>query len=197
MKPSSRTLTASRGFGLACLAACALLVAGGAQAQAQTKANDTPFYGEIGYSALTYKEPAAKAHPKAVRLIGGYELNPNLAVEAHVLLNAKEGATNVDGIDVKVKIDNIWGVFLKPKVTVMPELEVFGRLGYARLNATATASAMGASVSVSDSGNSFAYGIGAAYAISDKVTLSLDYTSYYDRKEVQVKGPTLGLGIKF
>lgn len=193
MNNSSRSRAASRGFGLACLAACALLATGGAQAQSRPKADDTPFYGEIGYSALTYKEPIGQAHPKSVRLLGGYELNPNLAVEAQVLLNAKEGKTTIDGVENKAKVDNTWGLFLKPKVMVMPDLELFGRAGFARSQRTVS----GPGFSSKDSGNSFAYGLGAAYAISDKVSLSLDYMSYYDRKDIQIKGPTLGLGIKF
>lgn len=193
MKLSKLHLSASRSVGLACIAAAAFLAAGGAQAQAQAKGNDTPFFGEIGYSALTYKEPLGTAHPKNIRLLGGYELNPNLAVEAQVLLNAKEGKANVDGVENKLKVDSVWGLFLKPKVTVMPDLEIFGRLGVAHTKLKASTS----SSSVSDSGNSFAYGLGVAYAISDKVTLSLDYMSYYDRDDKSVKGPTLGLGIKF
>ncbi len=193
MKLSKLHFPASRSIGLACLAAAALLAAGGAQAQAQAKPNDTPFYGEIGYTALTYEEMGAKLRPKAVRLLGGYELNPNLAVEAHLLLGAKEGSTTFLGDNYKVKVDNIWGVFLKPKVAVMPDLELFARVGFARTSITAS----GPGFSDKQSDNSVAYGFGAAYAINDKVTVSLDYMSYYDRKDTRIKGPTLGLGIKF
>ncbi len=193
MKLSKLHFSASRSVGMACIAAAAFLAAGGAQAQAQAKANDTPFYGEIGYSALTYKDPDLKARPKAVRLLGGYELNPNLGVEAHLLLNAKEGHTNYQGIPGQIKLDSAWGLFLKPKMAVMPDVEIFGRVGYARVRNTYTE----AGFSDKQSANSFAYGLGAAYSITDKVTLSLDYMSYYDRKDVRIKGPTLGLGIKF
>lgn len=193
MKLSKLHFSASRSIGLACIAAAALLAAGGAQAQAQAKANDTPFYSEIGYTALTYKDPDVKMHPKAARLLGGYELNPNLAVEAHVLLGTKDGSATVFGESVKLKVDNIWGVFLKPKVAVMPDLELFGRIGYARTQRSV--SVLG--FSQKESANSLAYGVGAGYAINDKITLSLDYMSYYDRKDIQFKGPTLGLGIKF
>lgn len=75
----------------------------------------------------------------------------------------------------------------------MPDLELFGRIGYARTQRSV--SVLG--FSQKESANSLAYGVGAGYAINDKITLSLDYMSYYDRKDIQFKGPTLGLGIKF
>lgn len=193
MKKSVRNFGGPRALGLACLTAGALLIATGAQAQAQHKGNDAPFYGQIGYTALTYKEPGLNARPKALRLIGGYELNPHLAVEAQVLLGTKDGSVTFEGETVKVKADNIWGVFLKPKVAVMPDLELFGRLGFARTQREVSSPGL----SEKQSANSFAYGIGAAYAINEKVSVSLDYMSYYDRKDIQFKGPTLGLAIKF
>jgi outer membrane autotransporter protein len=193
MKKSVRNFSGLRALGVACLSAGALLAAAGAQAQSQAKGNEAPFYGEIGYTALTYKEPGFKAHPKALRLLGGYELNPNLSVEGHVLLGTKDGSVNFEGETVKVKADSIWGVFLKPKVAVMPDLELFGRLGFARTQREVSSPGL----SEKQSANSFAYGLGAAYAITDKLSLSLDYMSYYDRKDIQFKGPTLGLAIKF
>jgi len=75
----------------------------------------------------------------------------------------------------------------------MPELELFGRLGFARTQRTVSAPGF----SDKASANSFAYGFGAAYAINEKVSVNLDYMSYYDRKDIQFKGPTLGLAIKF
>ena len=171
----------------------ALLAAGAVQAQTSPQGDSSGFYGEIGYTGLTYKEPEVKTHPGEVRLIGGYEFHPNMAVEFIGLLSAKEGEIPVDGGILKVKIDNIWGVFLKPKVAVTPEVELFGRLGYARSQRSVSVDAL----SLSESGNSVAYGVGAAYAINKRVSLNFDYMSYYNRDDIRIQGPTLGVGIKF
>lgn len=178
------------GLGLALLATLAASVA---QAQTSPKEDAGAFYGELGYTGLTYKEPEAKTHPAEIRLIGGYEVHPNLAVEAMGLFNAKEGNVDFFGQQFKVKVDSIWGVFLKPKVAVTPEVELFGRLGYARSQRTVSVDGL----SLKESANSFAYGVGAAYAINKRVSLSLDYMSYYNRENIHIHGPTLGLGIKF
>jgi opacity protein-like surface antigen len=182
----------SRGAGLG-LALAATLAAGAVQAQTSPQGDAGAFYAEIGYTGLTYKNPNVKTHPADVRLIGGYEAHPNMAVEFIGLLSARESTVTGDSGPIKLKVDSVWGLFLKPKVAVSPEVELFGRLGYARTKIKLSAD----QGTVSDSGDSFAYGVGAAYAINKRVSLNLDYMSYYDRDHVRVQGPTLGLGIKF
>ena len=148
----------------------AFLAAGAVQAQASPQGESSGFYGEIGYTGLTYKEP-----------------------EVMGLLSAKDSKLEFFGQTFKVKIDNIWGAFLKPKVAVTPEVELFGRLGYARSQRSVSVDAL----SFSESGNSVAYGVGASYAINKRVSLNFDYMSYYNRDNIRIQGPTLGLGIKF
>ncbi len=189
MKPALCSSLRHRFVGLG----LALLAAGAVQAQASPQGDSSGFYGEIGYTGLTYKEPEVKTHPGEVRLIGGYEFHPNMAVEVMGLLSAKDSKLDFFGQTFKVKIDNIWGVFLKPKVAVTPEVELFGRLGYARSQRSVSVDAL----SFSESGNSVAYGVGASYAINKRVSLNLDYMSYYNRDDIRIQGPTLGVGIKF
>ena len=172
------------GLGLALLGT---LAAGTAQAQTSAQGDSGGFYGEIGYTGLTYQEPEVKTHPAGIRLIGGYAPHPNLAVEVMGLVNAKDDKVDLFGQTFKLKVDNVWGVFLKPKVAVTPELELFGRLGYARSERTLSIGGL----SQSESGNS------VAYAINKRVSLSFDYMSYYNRDDIRIQGPTLGVGIKF
>ena len=192
MKPALCSSLRHRFAGLG-LALLATLAAGAVQAQTSPQGDVGAFYGEIGYTGLTYKEPEVKTHPREIRLIGGYEFHPNMAVEVMGLLSAKDSKVDYFGQTFKVKIDNIWGVFFKPKVAVTPEVELFGRLGYARSHRSLSVGAL----SLSESGNSVAYGVGASYAINKRVSLNLDYMSYYNRDNIRIQGPTLGLGVKF
>ena len=192
MKPAFCSPLRHRFAGLG-LALLGTLAAGAVQAQTSPQGDAGAFYGEIGYTGLTYKAPEVKTHPGEVRLIGGYEFHPNMAVEVMGLLSAKDSKLDFFGQTFKVKIDNIWGVFLKPKVAVTPEVELFGRLGYARSQRSVSVDAL----SFSESGNSVAYGVGASYAINKRVSLNLDYMSYYNRDDIRIQGPTLGVGIKF
>jgi opacity protein-like surface antigen len=192
MKPALCSSLRHRFAGLG-LALAATLAVGAVQAQTSPQGDSSGFYSEIGYTGLTYKEPEVKTHPGEIRLIGGYEFHPNMAVEVMGLLSVKDSKLDFFGQTFKVKIDNIWGVFLKPKVAVTPEVELFGRLGYARSQRSVSVD----SLSFSESGNSVAYGVGASYAINKRVSLSFDYMSYYNRDNIRIQGPTLGVGIKF
>jgi len=192
MKPAFCSPLRHRFAGLG-LALLGTLAAGAVQAQTSPQGDAGAFYGEIGYTGLTYKAPEVKTHPGGVRLIGGYEFHPNMAVEFIGLLSAKESTFTSDGGPVKLKVDSVRGLFLKPKVAVTPEVELFGRLGYARTKTKFS----GDQGTGSESGNSAAYGVGAAYAINKRVSLNFDYMSYSNRDNIRIQGPTLGVGIKF
>ena len=99
------------------------------------------------------------------------------------------GATTV----AKLKIDNSFGVFLKPKAMLNENIEIFGRLGY--MNSKLTASGAGLSLSDSDSG--FAYGLGANYYVNKNTYLTVSYLNAYDKDSTTISGVTFGLGTKF
>jgi opacity protein-like surface antigen len=161
-------------------------------AQAQT-------YGEIGYTSSTYKGTeegsSLQASPSLIRGILGYELDQNLAVEGIAAFGIGDATLKVDGdsVDAKVKANNAFGVYLKPKMKLNDAIEIFGRVGYARLKATATADGESDSTTV----NGFSYGAGLSYAIDPKTSLNVDYMQYHNKGGVTINGFTLGVGYKF
>lgn len=179
------------------LAGSTLLAAGAAQAQSAAKSSASGFYGEVGFTPLEFKDPGIKLYPKQVRLIGGYDVHPNLAVEGLIGLGAKEDKVEANGVTLKFNVDYTVGLFLKPKVAVTPELELFGRVGYARTKYGFSSSVGDMDVSVSTSKNDTAYGVGAAYALNEKISINLDYMSYFSKDDAKIKGITLGVGMKF
>jgi attachment invasion locus protein len=164
-------------------------------AQAQT-------YGEIGYTAITLKgstdsDESAKSSPSAIRGILGYELNPNLAVEGMLAFGMSSAALKVDGVTTSgldLKINDAIGLYLKPKTKLTKDIEVFGRVGYARVKGTLSIPD-GTSDSFSES--SFSYGAGLSYAISPATSLNADYMQYLSKDGTTVNGFTFGLGFKF
>ena len=116
---------------ISALIATTALVLGATSAQAQN------LYGELAYQSL---DVGLNSDPAIIRGTIGHEINPNVAVEAMLGFGATDGKENVSGIPVKLKIDNMWGIFVKPKMKLGDAFELYGRFGYAGFNATASAS---------------------------------------------------------
>lgn len=173
------------------MAAVLALAAIGAQAQ---------IYGEIGYTAVSHDRnsdgSSLKSSPKAIRGLVGYELSENIAIEGIVGLGIGNGSVQVDGQNIagaKQKIDNMYGLFLTPKVKLADNLEGFVRAGYT--NGKGTISYNGQSASSSESG--FSYGLGARYTLDKNMSLNVDYMSYLNKTDVKAAGFTVGIGYKF
>ncbi|HEX5311987.1 porin family protein [Aquabacterium sp.] len=167
-------------------------------AHAQQKPN---FYVEAGYTFVNYEEnidgDIYKSSPKAIRLIGGAELSKNVALEAMVGFNGGNDSVTANGVNyptVKFKMDSMYGVFVKPKVELAPNFELFGRLGYTHATATVSEPDYG-SFEASDS--DFSYGVGITYRIDPKLSISADYMSYLNKTDYSAKGFTIGLGLQF
>ncbi len=165
-------------------------------------------YAEIGYVSMSYEKQGSvlgynasvDASPTAVRGIFGYEVNPNLSVEGLFtsgLGNANAsivvGSTAVPGATLKV--DAIYGLYVKPKTMLTPNLEGFFRIGYA--NASASSTYQGKSSS--SSGSTPSAGLGLSYTFDNKMSANLDYMIYHDKDSVGAKlsGFAIGLGYKF
>ena len=158
-------------------------------------------YGEIAYMPLKFEETVgantAKVSPSVIGLTVGYELHKYVAVEAMAAFSAKDDSVevNVSGISfpVDVKVNNAYGVFVKPKAMLSEKFEVFGRLGYVKSKATGSVFGVSASETRSD----FAYGIGANYYLNATTYLTASYMNLHNKDNVKVTGFTLGLGMKF
>ena len=170
------------------IAAAALLAAGAAQAQSQAT---NAVYGELGYTFAKIKDESVNvtAKPGMIRGIVGWDLHPNVAIEG--LFAAGVSDDTVQG--VKVKATRTYGFYVVPKYNVTPEVEIFGRLGYADSKIKASAG----NISASSSDSSFSWGLGAKYNFNKQVYGALDYMSYYDKDSTKATGVTLSVGYRF
>ena len=157
---------------------------------AQTMANDSGYYGELGYLALKYKEDGggASATPKMVRMIVGKEIDANWAIEAMAAFTASKGSLDGSRYSNAELSGSGYGLFVKPKLEIAKDTEVFGRLGYA--HTSWDLSAPGKSVSASR--NKVAYGIGVQTKFTKDIYGQFDYMKY-SRDD----GITLSVGSRF
>jgi opacity protein-like surface antigen len=168
---------------IAIAAAAALLMLGTAQAQQRS-----PLYGEIGYSFQTIKADGFEANPQALRGIIGYNFHPYFAAEGMLQF----GTSSDDDQGVDVKVQHGYGIFAKPKYD-FGNIEVFGRLGFARTKVKV--SALG--LSDSDSASDFAWGLGANYSFNPKMYVGADWMRLRDKDGVKVDGLTVNFGYRF
>ena len=156
-------------------------------------------YGEIAYVPLTFTSTfganKVEASPSAFGLTVGYDLHPYFSVEAMAAFGASDDQAEVNGTAVAadLKVDNSYGVFVKPKYMLNDKFEVFGRVGYLKTKYTASGSAL----SISESKSGAAYGVGANYYFNPKTYASVSYMNFYDKDNTTVEGVTLGIGMKF
>ena len=163
---------------IAIAAAAALLMLGTAQAQ-QARAT-SPLYGELGYTFLNIEGRGLNTDPQALRGILGYGFHPNFAVEGMLAFGTQS--------DNNVKLENAFGVFLKPKYD-FGNVEAFARLGWVRSDVEVGA--------FSDDDSDFAYGVGLNYNFNPRTYVGADYTRYFDKDGVQVDGFTISIGYRF
>lgn len=159
----------------------------GAQAQ---------LYGDLSYTALTFKDTGGgntvEASPNVMGVTIGYDLHKNLAAEGQYIVGLNDDAVRFNGAAtvVRLKLENSYGVFLKPKAALGENLEVFGRLGYVKSRFTD-------SVNGALTYDGLAYGLGANCFLSKTLYLTAQYLSLYDNASTKVNGFALGLGVKF
>lgn len=125
----------------------------------------------------------------------GYSFNKMFAIEAGY----------VDLGEVKVSIPEIDytatasadGFYVGPRLTleITPQFEAYGRVGMLAWDAEAKDSN---GFSVSDDGTDVYFGIGAAYKISDQVSLGADWTRYaFESDGDDADVDTFGAKLKF
>jgi opacity protein-like surface antigen len=184
----------AHGFWVAKAIFLASLGLAGTAAQAQAaKSPQNAIYGELGWSSITFKDSGYSFKPSAVRALIGTEINPNLAFEGMVGLGVADDTIRIANTPVTAEIDKTWGLYLKPKVSLANNVEVFARLGYARTHVSVSAPGYRAA----DTGGDLSYGAGASVKLTDSISVNADYMSYYNKDGVKGTGFTVGLGFKF
>ncbi len=168
------------------LSVTAVLATAAVAAQAQV-------YVEGAFSAMTYKDGSVSLNPYAFSGVLGYEVSPNLAVEGLLSVGVKDDSITEQGYKVNVGLSNAMGVFLKPKVMLSNEFEVFGRVGYAQTKMKFSST----DGSAKDAGSAFAYGLGANYYLDKTTYVTASYINLYDKNKQKINGFNIGVGYKF
>jgi opacity protein-like surface antigen len=176
------------------LSVTAVLATAAAAAQAQV-------YVEGSVAALTAKESSngiqTQSKPSNFSGLVGYNVHPNVDVEGYLGLGAGKANTTENGKDngEEFKVKSSFGVFVKPKVMVSPELEVFGRLGF--LENKFESNVKNSQTTTTSTNGSFAFGVGANYYFDKRTYVTGSYMNYNNKDGFKVNGLSIGVGYKF
>lgn len=154
------------------------------------------FYVGGGYSAVTYSESGfPDADLGALFIRGGYQINDYLAAEVRLGDGVQDDSVNYFGYDVKLKLKDFYGIYLKAGIPTEMGLYPYVIIGDTHMKGELSVS--GFSGVASSDGSDVSYGVGVDYWINKNVSAGLEYMNFYDKDGIELSGFTLGLNYKF
>jgi hypothetical protein len=152
-------------------------------------------YGELGYTFMKVDAFGTSFRPNAIRGIIGYDVHPLFAIEGMLGGGVNDDSKNlpVNGISTHVtsKLDYMYGIWAKPKYMVAPQVELFGRVGWARTELKLEQTGF---PTASSSHDDLAWGIGANYRITPNGYVGVDWMRYSNKSNSHTDGLTLSAG---
>ncbi len=176
------------------LALAIVVAAISAPSFADTYAAERPYIG-IDYQIGTFEQKSgASAEPTAIRLRGGTELAPMLAVEAHAAIGADSDTLRVAGpTSYEVELNALYAVFVRPQINLGDVVSIYGLLGYTYADMKATSSNPIPFPSTSGFQKKVSFGGGADLKIYKNVRIGADYVEYIDGYKAVSAGVRISL----
>ncbi|HEX4856867.1 MAG TPA: porin family protein [Limnobacter sp.] len=155
-----------------------------------TAAAASPAFAEGPYLGATYNSlgitdsriGGVELDVDTLGIVGGYELSPNLAVEARLLGGVDEENSGGFGAEV----DSYLGANLLGKIPLNNQFSLYGTVGYGFLDANIS----GPGFNTSDDDGGLSYGAGVMYK-TGTVNIRAGYEQLYDRDNIEVDGLNL------
>ena len=161
-------------------------------------------YVELGYlnqKVTDNTDSTNNATPKTLRIIAGKDVSANMALEVMLGTSASKGS------DTQSTPDNVsstlYGVYVKPKMGLSADTDVFARVGMAHTSLTYD-NGNGSGVSTSYSGTKLSYGVGIQTNFTQNVYGAIDYmyygkvdTSLATGNQLSSNGVTVSVGYRF
>lgn len=115
----------------------------------------------------------------------GYNFSNNLAVEARAGLGLKKDSIGT----VSNEWERIMGLYIKPKVDIMENIEIFGLLGYGAVKHKINTNVI--------SKDGLSYGLGASYSLDKNWSLETDAVRYAKSANENMDTYSMGFTYKF
>jgi len=151
-------------------------------------AQDSGWYGDIGYQHHSIDGSGVDADIGAITAHAGYNFTPNLAAEGELGFGIAD--ETVAGVDIG--LSHLVGAYGRVQAPLSENLTIFARAGFVQAELEAEA----AGVSVSDTETGAGYGIGGEFRFDGQNGVRVDYTRY-DIEDLEADAFYIGYTRKF
>jgi OOP family OmpA-OmpF porin len=169
-------------------------------AGAISNANAANFYGLADFGSSSFKfatQDFQDSKQTAFDLGAGYAVNDNFAAElAYRDLGDTFEAYNIDAGGERLDV-TVLQLSAVGKTRIGENLDLYGRLGYARFDLKVTTESYNSTRSYNVTGNRLVGGLGINYEMSENIDMRVEYTSYAKLAETTFSTLTLGLNYHF
>lgn len=162
---------------LVAFAALAAVAAVAAPAAAQTLPSylaPVSYNASLGYTGVTW----GGNNLGAVTLRAGADFGKYVGVEGEGSFGVSDASVSLGGASAKTHLNNAYAGYFVGRYPILPNGNLFARVGYGHLDASQSASAGGVSAKISGGADSLNYGAGGEYLFDGKNGLRLEYTRY-------------------
>ena len=162
---------------LIAFAAIAAAAAIAAPASAQTLPSylaPLSYNASLGYTGLSW----GGNNLGAVTLRAGADFGKYVGVEGEGSFGVSDAAVSLGGASAKTHLNHAYAGYVVGRYPIMPNGNLFARVGYGHLDAKQSASAGGQSASISGGADTLNYGAGGEYLFDGKNGLRIEYTRY-------------------
>ena len=158
----------------ATLAAAAAIAAPASAQTLPSYLTGVTYNGSLGYTGLSW----GGNNLGAVTLRAGADLGKYVGVEGEGNFGVSDAAVSIGGASAKTHLNNAYAGYFVGRYPVMPNGNLFARVGFGHIDAQQSASYQGAGVTVHDGVDSLNYGAGGEYFLDGKNGLRIEYTRY-------------------
>lgn len=142
------------------------------------------YYSDVGFIPMKVSEDGVNASPLALRYVIGKKLDNHLAVEGAYVTTVSRDESSVQGVTTDIGVSS-YGLYLKSTLTHIKNIQVFGRVGYAKTKLT------------SSEVEGISYGLGMQNFFNENWYIQSGYTVFLKKDGVSAKGFGLSVGYLF
>lgn len=154
--------------------AAAAAIAAPAFAQSAADFSPITYNTSAGYTGISQ----AGNNFGAVTLRAGADFGKYVGLEGEGAFGVTDGGVSVPGASIKVHLNHEYAGYAVARYPVLPNANVFARIGYGHSELKVSGSVNGSSASATASDDSLNYGVGGQYMFDGKNGLRLEWTRY-------------------